>query len=270
MRVSHGFVHANGLRLHFLDSGGSGTPIVCLHGVTGHVWVWNAVAERLTRLGRGRRARLPGFGDSQWSAEAECRTDDHLPTSARSSPPSARSRSISSARREVGWSRSRTRPPIRVASGTWPWSTSHRRRTQAEDDVPPMAYDFADHAEVVAAERAANPPGSFRLRIRAAFGCPRQLHGTPRQQHRVRRRRPHRHGGNHQPRRDEWRRPGVVNEGQVIEFLELPIGGIVADLEPEEMARREELLEVAARHLGCSLRWPFMYMFFLPITAIPE
>jgi hypothetical protein len=27
MRVSHGFVHANGLRLHFLDSGGSGTPI---------------------------------------------------------------------------------------------------------------------------------------------------------------------------------------------------------------------------------------------------
>jgi adenine deaminase len=62
----------------------------------------------------------------------------------------------------------------------------------------------------------------------------------------------------------------VVAEGQVMEFLELPIGGIVADLEPEEMARREEQLEAAARRLGCALDRPFNYMYFLPITAIPE
>jgi adenine deaminase len=62
----------------------------------------------------------------------------------------------------------------------------------------------------------------------------------------------------------------VVDGGEVAEFLELPIGGIVADLDPAEMARREALLEAAARRLGCTLRWPFMYLFFLPITAIPD
>jgi adenine deaminase len=62
----------------------------------------------------------------------------------------------------------------------------------------------------------------------------------------------------------------VVDDGEILEFLELPIGGIVADLEPSEMARREERLEAAARRLGCDLRWPFMYLFFLPITAIPD
>jgi adenine deaminase len=62
----------------------------------------------------------------------------------------------------------------------------------------------------------------------------------------------------------------VVDGEEVVEFLELPIGGIVADLEPAEMARREARLEAAARGLGCDLRWPFMYLFFLPITAIPD
>ena len=62
----------------------------------------------------------------------------------------------------------------------------------------------------------------------------------------------------------------VVDGGEIMEFLELPIGGIVADLEPAEMARREERLEAAARRLGCDLHWPFMYLFFLPITAIPD
>jgi adenine deaminase len=62
----------------------------------------------------------------------------------------------------------------------------------------------------------------------------------------------------------------VAVDGRVIEFLELPIGGIVADLEPEEMARREQRLEAAVRRLGCALDRAFMYMSFLPITAIPE
>jgi adenine deaminase len=62
----------------------------------------------------------------------------------------------------------------------------------------------------------------------------------------------------------------VVDGGKVLEFLALPIGGIVADLEPTEMARQEGLLEKAAKGLGCDLHWPFMYLFFLPITAIPD
>ena len=62
----------------------------------------------------------------------------------------------------------------------------------------------------------------------------------------------------------------VVDKGKVVAFLPLPIGGLVADIEPAEMARIEEELDDAARSLGCNLPWPFMYMFVLQITAIPD
>ncbi|MDW8084449.1 MAG: adenine deaminase C-terminal domain-containing protein [Candidatus Caldarchaeum sp.] len=62
----------------------------------------------------------------------------------------------------------------------------------------------------------------------------------------------------------------VVKEGQVIEFLKLPLAGIVADIEPHEMARKETMLDDVARQLGCRLPSPFMYMIFFSITAIPE
>lgn len=62
----------------------------------------------------------------------------------------------------------------------------------------------------------------------------------------------------------------VVADGEVIEFLSLPVGGIASDLEPEEIAYRETLLTKAANKLGCDLPDPLMYMFFLPITAIPD
>jgi adenine deaminase len=62
----------------------------------------------------------------------------------------------------------------------------------------------------------------------------------------------------------------VVEKREVVSFLPLPIGGIVADMEPAEMARRESELDSAARALGCRLPWPFMYMFVLQITAIPD
>ena len=62
----------------------------------------------------------------------------------------------------------------------------------------------------------------------------------------------------------------VVEKGKVTCSLPLPIGGIVSDIEPEEMALRETELDEAARALGCALPWPFMYMFVLQITAIPD
>ncbi|MCZ6844422.1 MAG: amidohydrolase family protein [Alphaproteobacteria bacterium] len=62
----------------------------------------------------------------------------------------------------------------------------------------------------------------------------------------------------------------VVRDGTVMEFLELPIGGIVSDIDPQEMAVLEDRLDDAARALGCKLPWPFMYMFVLCITAIPD
>jgi len=62
----------------------------------------------------------------------------------------------------------------------------------------------------------------------------------------------------------------IVADGEVIEFLPLPVGGIASDLEPEEIAYRETLLTKAAHNLGCNLPEPLMYMFFLPITAIQD
>jgi adenine deaminase len=62
----------------------------------------------------------------------------------------------------------------------------------------------------------------------------------------------------------------VVRDGEVLAFLALPIGGIVADLPPREMARMEARLDEAARGLGCRLPSPFMYLIFLSITAIPD
>ena len=62
----------------------------------------------------------------------------------------------------------------------------------------------------------------------------------------------------------------VVEDGKVIEFLPLPVGGIVSDDEPEVVAAKEAKIDEAARSLGSDLPNPMMYMFFLPITAIPD
>lgn len=62
----------------------------------------------------------------------------------------------------------------------------------------------------------------------------------------------------------------VVAEGRVVDFLPLPVGGICSDEEPSLIARRETELNRAAGALGCDLEEPLMYMFFLPITAIPD
>ncbi len=62
----------------------------------------------------------------------------------------------------------------------------------------------------------------------------------------------------------------VVQDGKVLEFLALPVGGICSDQEPEVIAEKEAKLTEAARKLGCDLPDPLMYMFFLPITCLPD
>ena len=62
----------------------------------------------------------------------------------------------------------------------------------------------------------------------------------------------------------------VVADGEVLDLLPLPVGGIVADLPPEEMAARERALDAKAQELGSTLPSPFWYLMFLSITAIPD
>ncbi len=62
----------------------------------------------------------------------------------------------------------------------------------------------------------------------------------------------------------------VVRNKKVVKFLPLEIGGIVTDLEPEEISKIEEEIDMVLREMGSKLPDPMMYMFFLPITAIPD
>lgn len=62
----------------------------------------------------------------------------------------------------------------------------------------------------------------------------------------------------------------IVADGDVLDFLPLPVGGICSDAEPAEVAAREKELNRKAAALGCNLLEPLMYMSFLPITAIPD
>ena len=63
----------------------------------------------------------------------------------------------------------------------------------------------------------------------------------------------------------------VVTRGtEVLADLALPIAGIMSDIEPEEMMEAEDGLIAAAKELNCQLPNPFMWLIFLPITAIPE
>jgi len=62
----------------------------------------------------------------------------------------------------------------------------------------------------------------------------------------------------------------IVADGKIIDFLPLPVGGICSDAEPEEIAVREREINASAHDLGSNLEEPLMYMFFLPITAIPD
>ncbi len=62
----------------------------------------------------------------------------------------------------------------------------------------------------------------------------------------------------------------VVHEGATTASLPLPIGGIVADVDPKEMSKQETELDEAAKKLGSNLESPFMTMIFLSITAIPD
>ena len=62
----------------------------------------------------------------------------------------------------------------------------------------------------------------------------------------------------------------VVNNGQVIAKLPLPIAGIMSDLPFEEVIKKCEEIQKAAKEIGCVLDDPFMTMAFLSLSVIPD
>ena len=62
----------------------------------------------------------------------------------------------------------------------------------------------------------------------------------------------------------------IVKDGKILDFLPLPICGVVTDENPEVVAKKEsEMLEIL-RNLGSDLPDPMFYMCCLQITAIPD
>ncbi len=62
----------------------------------------------------------------------------------------------------------------------------------------------------------------------------------------------------------------VVCGEEVLEALPLPIAGLMSDRPLEEVRRRLERLNEAARALGCTLEAPLMTMAFMALVVIPE
>ena len=63
--VKHRFVSVRGARLHVADSGGSGPPVVLLHGWPQHWWTWREVMPLLAGDFRVLAVDLRGFGWSE-------------------------------------------------------------------------------------------------------------------------------------------------------------------------------------------------------------
>jgi len=62
----------------------------------------------------------------------------------------------------------------------------------------------------------------------------------------------------------------VVKDGKVIEEISFPVGGVVSDLLPEEIAWKFVKINEAAKSLGINVEDPFIVLSFLSLSVIPE
>jgi pimeloyl-ACP methyl ester carboxylesterase len=59
------YIHVNGINLHYLDWGGAGQSVVCVHGITGQAHAWDEVASALSPRYHVYAVDLRGHGDSE-------------------------------------------------------------------------------------------------------------------------------------------------------------------------------------------------------------
>ncbi|MBP7401004.1 MAG: adenine deaminase [Clostridia bacterium] len=62
----------------------------------------------------------------------------------------------------------------------------------------------------------------------------------------------------------------VVADGEILGLVELPIAGLMGDLDAHAMADRVSRLEEAWKSIGCTMPSPFMTMALLSLSCLPE
>ncbi len=150
----------------------NGAPVVLLHGVTGHAWLWPAVAQRLAER-PVYALELRGHGDSSWSPDGDYATATHAADTL------AVIDSLGVAAVDVvglSWG-----GLVGAALAAAHPARVHRlvlidvppSFDQPPDAVPERPADFATHAEVAGWERAANRFASDEAIELAAWGSVR-------------------------------------------------------------------------------------------------
>lgn len=61
-----------------------------------------------------------------------------------------------------------------------------------------------------------------------------------------------------------------VTDGERVEQLPLPIGGLMSPLRGEELGQRHKQLKTMAKEIGCPFSAPFMTLAFMALPVIPE
>lgn len=72
------FVTVNGLRLHYLDWGGSGPPLILVHGLDRHAHTFDHIAPHFASRYRVIAVDMRGHGDSAWDPEARYLVEDYV------------------------------------------------------------------------------------------------------------------------------------------------------------------------------------------------
>jgi pimeloyl-ACP methyl ester carboxylesterase len=72
------FVTVRGRRFHYLDYGGDGDVIVCMHGMIQHAGVFGAIAPILTQGYRVIAPDMRGRGQSEWDSQGVYRVTEYF------------------------------------------------------------------------------------------------------------------------------------------------------------------------------------------------
>jgi pimeloyl-ACP methyl ester carboxylesterase len=72
------YVTVNGLRLHYLDWGGTGQPLILVHGLDRHAHTFDHIAPHFTSRYRVIAVDMRGHGESAWDPDARYMVEDYV------------------------------------------------------------------------------------------------------------------------------------------------------------------------------------------------